>query len=423
LVPSQAEPDGEFPNVPFRIPNPEVPEAMEAAAALARELGADAAMASDPDADRIGLAVPTADGSRFVTGNEIAALLAAYIIETRAERGSLPPRAFVVKTGVTTELMAEIARQNGVAVIGDLLVGFKYVARVLDAIAVEGRYGEVVAEPADFLLAAEESHGILVTPALRDKDAAGAALLLAELIASLKRRGKTLLDYLDEIHDRYGFFATTGYSLVMEGVLGLRRIEQTMAELRREPPLSLVGCPLVRVVDYWDQDRFGPILSATDRSSRNAVALFYDPDLKVTARPSGTEPKLKVYVESGTRGDREARRAAQQRVLEAALAFVEHLLGFLGLRLSRAALLLSQLVSVENRKDFDCSFLPELRSRLEAGTASVEWIEERLRGYGRDPRRLVAPGIAAVLDNPAFRPYVAELRRLFWLDGGAEVLP
>ncbi len=421
LVPSQAEPDGEFPNVPFRIPNPEVPEAMEAAASLARERGADAAMASDPDADRIGLAVPTAGGSRFLTGNEIAALLAAYIIETRAERGLLPARAFVVKTAVTTELIAEIARQNGVAVIGDLLVGFKYVARVLDAIAAEGRYGAVVATPADFLLAAEESHGILITPALRDKDAAGAALLLAELIASLKRQGKTLLDYLDEVHDRYGFFATMGYSLVMEGVLGLQRIEQMMAELRRQPPAHLLGRRLARVTDYWDEARFGPVLSATDRASRNVVALRYEPDLKVTARPSGTEPKLKIYVESGTRGGREARRVAQQRVSEATVAFAEHLLGFLGLRLSRPALRLSQLVSVENRLDFDCRFVPELRARLVAGTASAEWIEERLRGYGRDPRRLVAPGIAALLDDPAFRPHGAELRRLFLLEGEAEV--
>lgn len=416
LVPSQTEPDGEFPNVKYRIPNPEVREAMEAATAQALDAGADAAMASDPDADRIGLVAIHRGEARFFTGNEIAALLTAYIVETRKAAGSLPANAYVVKTGVTTELMAEIARRNGVQVIGDLLVGFKYVAEVLEAMQHRGAYHGVKGTPDGFLIGAEESHGVLVTPSIRDKDAAGGALLLAELIARLRRDGRTAVDYLDDIHARYGYFANAAYSLIMEGASGLARMGEMMDALRAEPPKDVLGRPVERIIDYWDAKAFGTIKSETDRASRNVVALYCARGLKATVRPSGTEPKLKIYVEIGgpEAGDAGTITAG---VAEATSALAQHLLGTLGIRLTPASLALSQLVSVENRADFGERFLPELKDRLAAAPAGdlETWIDDRLRAYGKDPRFLVAAGIAAALSEDGLKAHAALLRRVFHL--------
>lgn len=421
LVPSQADYDGEFPNVKYRIPNPELPEALEMAAAEARRLGADAAFATDPDADRLGVVIPSAQGDRFLTGNEIAALLTASIIEGRASRHELPAHPFIVKTCVTTELMTAIARAHGVAVIGDLLVGFKYVAEVLEEMARTGHYGDVTATLDDFLFAAEESHGVLVTPELRDKDAAGGALLLAEYIARLKRDGRTLQEELDRLYDRYGYVAQGVYSLIMEGVTGLQRIDAMMAALRQTQPPAIASCGLERVVDYWDERVYGPIKSGTDRASRNVVALYFDYGLKVTVRPSGTEPKLKIYVEVGDPGRAESRPEIDQRTAEATRQMVDTLLDAVGIQLPREALALSPLVSVENRIDFAARFLPELRATLDGGTtasALEDWLDTRLAVYGKDSRFLVAPGIRACLTSGllGLDRYIEVLRALFHLD-------
>jgi phosphoglucomutase len=421
LVASQVDYDGEFPNVKYRIPNPELPEALEIAAAEARRLGADAAFATDPDADRLGVVVSLVQGDRFLTGNEIAALLTASIIEGRASRHEMPAHPFVVKTCVTTELMTAIARAHGVAIIGDLPVGFKYIAEVLEVVAHTGRYGDMVATCDDFLCAAEESHGVLVTPELRDKDAAGGALLLAEYIAKLKREGRTLQDELDRLYDRYGYVAQGVYSLIMEGVTGLQRIDAMMAALRQTQPPVIAGCGLERAVDYWDERVYGPIKSGTDRASRNVVALYFEHGLKVTVRPSGTEPKLKIYVEAGGPGRAEGRPAIDQMTAEATRQMVDTLLDAVGVQLPREALALSQLVSVENRIDFAERFLGELRAKLDDGTTASAldgWLNRRLAGYGKDSRFLVAPGIRACLASGllGLDRYAEVLLALFHLD-------
>lgn len=420
LVPNQAQYDGEFPTVKYRVPNPEVPEAFEAAIAEAHRLGADAAFASDPDADRLGVVVTAPDGDRFLNGNEIGALLTAYIIESRA--GSVSPHAFVIKTGVTTELITAIARAHAVHVVGDLLVGFKYVGEVMEAVARTGHYGDLQAGIDDFLFAAEESNGVLVTPALRDKDAAGGALLLAERIAQLKRDGKTLVDDLDRIHARYGYFAHGAYSLIMEGVVGLQRIEDMMSALRTHAPAAIAGRRVSRTIDYWDERDHGAIKSSTDRASRNVVAFYFDGGLKITARPSGTEPKLKMYVEAGgeTGGDAATKARVDDLVKEATLQMAEHLLASLKIRVPRFALALSQLVSVENRTDFAERFISELQSQLDrggGGPALEQWLDQRLERYGKDGRFLVAPGIKALLESGAsgLTKHVDVLRALFQL--------
>ena len=428
FVEQQLAPDGAFPHVKFRMPNPEVPESMEQVIAEGRAANADAGFATDPDADRIGLVAPSDGTWRVFSGNEIAILLAAYIIETRREQGTLPAHAFVVKTAVTTGLLTRIATANGVQMLGDLLVGFKYIGQVLDEIAATGHFGAVHATPADFLLGAEESNGILVSPALRDKDATGGALLLAELCARLRQRGTTLDAYLTDIYRRYGYAANTGYSLVMEGLAGLERVGHIMDRLRSHPPHSVDGRGLEHVLDYWDEKAFGPIRSQTDRSSRNFIQLRYAGPVWVSVRPSGTEPKIKFYVEQEFEpqpswagdGFAGARRAMDEAAQEVTLSMVDQVLHAAGIALPRAALLVSSLVSIDNRIDFGEVFLPELEERLRQmpaveAAALAAWIDTRLQAYGSDPRFLVKNGVAHHFDAVTLSAESAELLRQVFL--------
>jgi hypothetical protein len=187
----------------------------------------------------------------------------------------------------------------------------------------------------------------------------------------------------------------------MEGVIGLQRIEDMMTALRQQAAPAIVGRSVARRIDYWDESAHGPMKSATDRASRNVVALYFDRGLKITVRPSGTEPKLKIYAEAGGKQEREKQVGIDELAREATLQMAEHLLDTLGVRLPRHALALSQLVSVENRIDFAERFLGELRRQLDSGVRGSDlekWLEERLSDYGKDGRFLVAPGIQACLD-------------------------
>jgi phosphoglucomutase len=430
FVERQTQPDGAFPQVKFRVPNPEVPESLELVTAEARRLHANVGIATDPDADRLGVVAPDNHGRwRSLTGNEIAIVLATYIIETRRALGTLPDRAFVIKTAVTTELLTRIAQANGVQMLGNLLVGFKYVGEVLDAIADDGRCGDLRGTPDDFLLAMEESNGVLVTPELRDKDAAGGALLLAELCARLRQKGETLGAYLTDVYRRYGYAANVGYSLVMEGIAGQERLGHMMERLRTDPPPTLEGHARRRMLDYWNEEAFGPIRSETDRSSRNFIQLQHERDLQVSVRPSGTEPKIKIYVErlfdpvpqwAGS-GFETARRDMDAAAQQVTLSVVDALLRMVDVQLPRAGLLVSSLVSLDNRIDFAGRFLPELEERLRAAQASEAerigaWIDERLQVYGSDPRDLVAAGVAHHFRDRALPADQAQLlRRLFSL--------
>jgi len=430
FVEEQLAADGAFPAVKFRMPNPEVPESMELVTAQARDLGADAGLATDPDADRLGVVVSIDGHWRPLTGNEIAVLLAAYIIETRRELGTLPAHGFLIKTAVTTELLTRIARAHNLQIVGDLLVGFKYVGQVLDAIERDGRFHDVRATLDDFLFAAEESNGVLVSTRLRDKDAGGGALLLAELCARLRQRGSTLGEYLTDVYRRYGYAANVGYSLVMEGISGAEMVCRLMDALRQHAPASVEGRALRCTADSWDEQRCGPMRSETDRSSRNFLQLEYERGLHVAARPSGTEPKIKFYVEQvfdPAPGWAGGDFAAAQREMETAtrnatLAFVGQVLQLIDIKLPRPGLLLSSLVSLDNRLDFTRSFLPELEARLRSASAPdvervVAWIDERLKPYGTDPRYLVRAGVAehfATSRLPAERDRL--LRQLFFLE-------
>jgi len=429
FVEAQAMPDGAFPQVKFRVPNPEVPESMEMVTADAQGLGADVGFATDPDADRLGVVAPGDDGWRTLTGNEIAVVLAAYIIETRREMSTLPAQAFMIKTAVTTELLTRIARAHGVQMLGDLLVGFKYVGEALDAIERQSRFHDLQGTPADFLLAAEESNGVLVSAALRDKDAAGGAVLLAELCARLRARGTTLGAYLTDVYRRYGYAANVGYSLIMEGISGMQLVGRILDQLRATPPRAVESFVLQRMTDYWDETKFGAIQSDTDRSARNFIRLEYGSDVVVSVRPSGTEPKIKIYVERvfepssswAGGGFATARRDMDGAAQNATLALVDQMLRLAGIELPRPALLVSSLLSLDHRLDFAKKFLPELETRLRAAgpTDAAEiaaWIDARLKAYGSDPRYLVKAGVQA---HFAAQPLPPEqdrlLRQLFLL--------
>jgi phosphoglucomutase len=297
-VEEQMTPDGQFTNV-TKSPNPEVPESMDRAAALARKCSADLVLATDPDADRLGAMAPDKQGNwRFVNGNEIAALLTHFKLSKLAQQGRLPPSPIVVRTEVTTSQVTRIARHFGAQVVDDLLVGFKFVADVLRQLEDSGGYGEVRGTPADFVIATEESHGALLTPAIRDKDSAGAALLLAELFLDLKRQGKLLQDYVAELAKQFGYFRNEGVQVYMSGIQGKQNMARMLDALRSSPLREIGGLAVTRFEDLRDPNgRLGPIKGATDFASRNFLIFHLGERGKVVLRPSGTEPKAKAYLE------------------------------------------------------------------------------------------------------------------------------
>ncbi|MFM9000554.1 MAG: phospho-sugar mutase [Opitutia bacterium] len=310
LVEEQREHDGAFPTV--ASPNPENPAAFTLALRLAAEKGADVVLATDPDSDRVGAAVPLPSGGhRLLTGNEVAALLAEHRISSFKDAGVLPaegsPNAAVVKSLVTTPLVSAICARHGVRCV-ETLVGFKWIARKID------RWNRRLAEAAGpeaaglplrrrvplalrhsclFLMGAEESFGYLADDAVRDKDANSAVLLLVEYAALLRARGRTLLDALDALHLSHGAHHEDRLDLTLEGAEGAAAIRRVVASWRSSPPSAVDGSKVVSLVDY-ERDE------VTDaEGERMPPEEFLVADLadgrRVAVRASGTEPKIKFY--------------------------------------------------------------------------------------------------------------------------------
>jgi phosphoglucomutase/phosphomannomutase len=309
-VQEQMTPDGQFPNV-TKTPNPEVPESMDRAALLAQECGADLVLATDPDADRLGAMIPSRRGPRdgmspestgaawrFVTGNELAALLTHFKLSKLTQQGRLPRSPIVITTEVTTSLITRIARHFKTQVVNNLLVGFKYIADVLWHLEEDGSFEDVRGTPEDFVIASEESHGILVTPCIRDKDSAGAALLMAELALAQKRQGRTVLDYLEELYRQFGYFHNEGVSVVLSGILGKKNMVRMLDALRSAKVTEIGGLEVTAFEDIRDErSHLGPIKGATDFASRNVLLFRLGERARIALRPSGTEPKAKAYLE------------------------------------------------------------------------------------------------------------------------------
>ena len=300
-VAEQMEPNGQFPNV-TKSPNPEVPESLDRAIALAKEKQADLVLATDPDADRIGGAAADGHGGlRVLTGNEIGALLTHFKLTQLAAQGRMPSSPIVVTTEVTTRLVTRIARQFGAQVINNLLVGFKYIAEVLWQLEQSGSYEDVRGTPGDFIIGTEESHGVMAMPQVRDKDAAAAALLLAEFSLDCKRRGLTVVQHLDALYRQFGYFKNVLENIVMTGIEGKRDMARMLDRLRLTPPKEIAGLPLTRFEDLRDENgRMGPLKGGTDAASRNVLLFQLGEHARVALRPSGTEPKAKAYIESSS---------------------------------------------------------------------------------------------------------------------------
>jgi len=284
--------DGDFPNVPDHLPNPERSEVFIPAIQEAELIDAELILASDPDADRLAVAVRDATGHFVIlSGNQLGALLTDYVLSRRALQGSMTPEHFVVETLVTTPLIQAIATDYGLAIVSDVLVGFKHIAAEVDARGVER-----------FVFAAEESIGFMAGDYCRDKDGAIGAIYVLELAAQLKRQNRTLLDQLCVLHSKYGFHHELTRSITCTGSTGRRRIEHLMHRLRDQPPRSVGSCRFESVRDFL-RGETRQLPSNEKSESRNHpsgdMLMFEgvsgDHCLTIAIRPSGTEPKLKLY--------------------------------------------------------------------------------------------------------------------------------
>ena len=284
-----AEPNGDFPNVPDNVSNPENTAVFDSIIKRAKEVGADLVMATDPDCDRLGFASPmTADSSgpwRTFTGNQIGALLTDYVCAKR--QSELTADHFLVKTLVTTDMVQRIGESYGVRTVGDLLVGFKYIGGAMD------EFG-----PDKFVLGTEESHGYLVGEYARDKDAAVASMLLAEASAQAKADGLTMHQKLQALYRKHGYHLEQLNTQRMEGSEGMAKMSQLMAKFRSDPPKVIGGMGVSRVRDY---DSNTSVLAdgtkqPLDGPTGNMVIIDLEPGNYVAVRPSGTEPKVKFYM-------------------------------------------------------------------------------------------------------------------------------
>ncbi|GMV41256.1 MAG: phosphoglucomutase [Myxococcales bacterium] len=407
-VPEQRPHDGQFTHVPFRIANPEVPESMGMAVDLAKRVGADLVMATDPDADRLGMMAPDRQGTwRFITGNELGSLVFDHRLTCLAEDGRMPAGAFVVKTEVTSMLPAAIATYHGARVVDGLLVGCKYIADVMANVEERGHFGPLQATLADYVAGMEESHGVLITPNIRDKDAAGAALTLAELASREKARGRTLYHALDDAHRKAGVHQTAQVSIVIEGTAGMESIARIQRGFRAQEVGGLfAGLGVTHKDDFLDESTHGAYKSGTDRSARNFLTFRLVGGARFSVRPSGTEPKIKLYVEVtepplGLGATDEALDASRARaateVQRIADAVATQAYAFLGVTMPAWALRTSPLLGLAHKQDLVDAFVPELVAAAQdhSGPALVEWIEARLAPYGKDPRGLIAPAMRA----------------------------
>ena len=286
MVPAQSILDGNFPTVEY--PNPEERPTMKMAIDLAEEIGAELVLATDPDADRIAIAVRD-EHDRFVllNGNQTCALLASYLLTGWAERGKITGSEFVVKTIVTSEMIAQVARRFGVACY-DCLTGFKYIAKII-----RQREGSE-----QYIGGGEESFGFLAGDFVRDKDAVSACSLAAEAAAWAKSKGMSLYGWLRSMYVEYGFYKEGLVSVTRRGIEGVAEIDAMMASYRSAPPAAILGSPVVTIRDFASLEEID-VASGVRRPMvqdvSNVLQFFTADGTKVSVRPSGTEPKIKFY--------------------------------------------------------------------------------------------------------------------------------
>ncbi len=306
VVPQQEMPDGNFPTCPY--PNPEIREAFNCAIELSKTKQADLLLATDPDSDRVGIAVLDDGEYKLMSGNETGAMLCEYLLSTLQEQGKLPKNPIVVKTIVTSPLIAKIAASYG-AEIKDLLTGFKYIGELVTNL-------EKVGEEDRFVLGMEESYGYLRGIHARDKDAVVASMLICEMAAHYKKKGISLYDFMQSIYKKYGMYLSSLLNFGFEGAAGMQKMVDLMDMLRKNPPKSFAGKKVVGVADYKLQV-YKDLESGKEEKltlpASNVLAYPLEGDSKVIVRPSGTEPKIKVYL-TAAEADLETAKATTEKL-------------------------------------------------------------------------------------------------------------
>lgn len=289
VVPEQEMPDGTFPTCPY--PNPEIRQVFECALKMTEKEKADLLLATDPDCDRVGIAVLTGDEYVLLSGNDVGVLLAEYMLSARKEKGTLPENSLMTKSFVSTPLIDKVAAEYGCKVV-DVLTGFKYVGEFIAKL-------EKTGDDSRFVMGFEESYGYLIGTHARDKDAVAASLMICEMAAYYKSKGKTLCDVLDDIYEKFGIYVNRLYNFAFEGASGMVKMAQIMKETRENPPKELAGLKVLRVHDF----EAGTVVDTQSGEScaielpRSNVLAYSLPNGNFAiVRPSGTEPKIKVYI-------------------------------------------------------------------------------------------------------------------------------
>ncbi len=309
VVEAQAIQDGAFPTVPY--PNPEEAAAFELAMELGHQVGADLLLATDPDADRLGVAVRNGQSYELLTGNQLGALLLNYILQTKQRNGTLPGNGVMIKTIVTSELGAKIAARYGVETV-NTLTGFKYIAEKIAEYEQSGAY--------KYLFGYEESYGYLIEPFVRDKDAVQVALKVAEMASFYESQGKTLLDALEDVYKKFGYYKEALISKVFEGKSGQEEMAALLDTVRQNPPAEIAGKKVVLYEDYLTATATAitgdklPI----DLPKENVLKFILEDESWIAIRPSGTEPKCKYYF--GVKGESASQALEQLEQLK--LSFI-----------------------------------------------------------------------------------------------------
>ena len=289
VVPEQELPDGNFPTAPY--PNPEIRQAFECALKLAETVKPDLLLATDPDADRVGIAINNGGEYRLFTGNEVGALLLEYILKGRKENGTLPKNPVAVKTIVTTDVCNKIAADYNCE-LREVLTGFKFIGEQIGNL-------EAAGEQERYVFGFEESYGYLAGGYVRDKDAVVASMLICEMVAYYKSQGLTLIDVLDNIYKKYGYYYSSQKSFTCEGQAGMKQIAGIMDRLANNPPKSIGGMQVVVFKNLNTSESLDVASgnkSVIDLPKSNVLGFYFADGSSLIVRPSGTEPKIKLYL-------------------------------------------------------------------------------------------------------------------------------
>ncbi len=290
MVKEQELPDGNFTTCPY--PNPEIKEALQKGLELCETEKPDLLLATDPDADRVGIAVPDYDGSyRLITGNEDGVMLTDYILSCKKAAGTLPEKPVVVKTIVTTKLINKLCEKYGCE-LKNVLTGFKYIGEVILGLEQKG-------EENRYLFGFEESYGYLAGTYVRDKDAVLASMLVAEMAAYYKKQGKSIVEIIDGLYAEFGYYLNRTFAFEFEGAAGMQKMADLMSSVRENRPEAIDSYKVVKVSDYQlkkETDLLTGEVETLTLPTSNVIALHLENDNAVIIRPSGTEPKIKLYV-------------------------------------------------------------------------------------------------------------------------------